>query len=131
MAKKQKFQTMKEALIKALPDNFTVETSKTGLTVRLFYVGPLGLVGAGNIVKKVAKKFKLRLVGDGQNLNTGLCDWEYIDTNIEALITDDAKAIHKALKDFFEKWNGNEYVDSKKAYEWIDKIRSMVETDEA
>ena len=106
--------------------------SKSGITVKIWVdinkAG--GLDKANKLVYGLAKKLKLEEVGAGTDLTIMVRDWEFIDTTVEKKMVAEAKSAYKTMKSFFAKY-GNEYYNSNNCYNIIDKMRKLVETDEA
>lgn len=128
----KKTQTLKSCILKSLPKGFHCDVSKTGITVQIWVdtnkVG--GLVGANELVYGLAKKLKLVEVGAGTDMTTMIRDWEFVDTSVEKQMIAEAKAVYKTMKSFFTKY-GNTYCSSSKCYDVIEKMRDLVESDEA
>lgn len=128
----KKTQSLKSQLLKSLPKDFHCDMSNTGMTVQIWVdtnkVG--GFVTANQLVYDLAKKLKLDEVGASTDLTTMIRDWEFIDTSSEKQMIAEAKAVYKTMKSFFTKY-GNTYCSSSKCYDIIEKMRGLVETDEA
>ena len=124
--------SLKSHILKSLPKDFKCSVSKTGITIQIWVdtnkVG--GYDKANKLVYALAKKLKLEEVGAGTDMTTMVRDWEFIDTAVEKKMVAEAKVVYKTMKSFFTKY-GNEYCDSNNCYDIIDKMRKLVETDEA
>ena len=114
----------------AFPKGFKVFVSKTGLTVQVMHKLNDDWDYANGTVYKIAKKLGLEEVGSGTNLETNVRDWEFISKEVENAMHKDACATLKAMKVFFKKWT-NTYCNSEKTYDVIEKMRSLVKSDEA
>lgn len=124
--------SLKSHILKSLPKDFKCSVSKSGITVKIWVdinkAG--GLDKANKLVYGLAKKLKLEEVGAGTDLTIMVRDWEFIDTTVEKKMVAEAKSVYKTMKSFFAKY-GNEYCNSNNCYNIIDKMRKLVETDEA
>lgn len=124
--------SLKSQILKSLPKDFKCSVSKSGITVKIWVdinkAG--GLDKANKLVYGLAKKLKLEEVGAGTDLTIMVRDWEFIDTTVEKKMVAEAKSAYKTMKSFFAKY-GNEYYNSNNCYNIIDKMRKLVETDEA
>ena len=124
--------SLKSHILKSLPKDFKCSVSKTGITIQIWVdtnkVG--GYDKANKLVYALAKKLKLEEVGAGTDMTTMVRDWEFINTAVEKKMVAEAKDVLKTMKCFFAKY-GNEYCDSTNCYDIIDKMRKLVETDEA
>ena len=124
--------SLKSHILKSLPKDFKCSVSKTGITIQIWVdtnkVG--GYDKANKLVYALAKKLKLEEVGAGTAMTTMVRDWEFIDTTVEKKMVAEAKSAYKTMKSFFAKY-GNEYYNSNNCYNIIDKMRKLVETDEA
>lgn len=133
--------TLKKTIKKMLSKDFTVNVSKTGLNVVLHVelAKVFGIDNAEALVKKMVKELKqqyevkLEFDASGSDLLYGTRDWEFVweFVNAEAKKTmvAEAKDALNAMKKFFNKY-GNAYCDSSKAYDVIEHMRALVETDE-
>lgn len=129
--------TLKKIIKKMLPKDFIVNVSKTGLNVVL-HVELDKVFGIGNadaLVKKMMKELKqqyevkLDFVESGIDAYYGTRDWEFVNVEAEKTMVAEAKDALNAMKKFFSKY-GNAYCDSSKAYDVIEHMRALVETDE-
>ena len=124
--------SLKSHILKSLPKDFKCSVSKTGITIQIWVdtnkVG--GYDKANKLVYALAKTLKLEEVGAGTAMTTMVRDWEFIDTTVEKKMVAEAKSAYKTMKSFFAKY-GNEYYNSNNCYNIIDKMRKLVETDEA
>ena len=124
--------SLKSQILKSLPKDFKCSVSKSGITIKIWVdtnkVG--GWDKANKLVYGLAKKLKLEEVGAGTDMTTMVRDWEFINTAVEKKMVAEAKDVLKTMKCFFAKY-GNEYCDSTNCYDIIDKMRKLVETDEA
>lgn len=116
-----------------LPKPFKVYVSKNGLTIQLDVdtntVG--GWDNANKLVYNMKKNLGIKLdeVGAGTDMTTMVRDWEFINCEVENTMISDANTALDAMKRFFKKY-GNAYCSSPKAYDIIEKMRALVETDE-
>ena len=116
-----------------LPKPFKVHVTKTGLDIQIEvdinWVG--GWNNANRLVQDMKKHLGVKLdeVGGGTDMSTMVCDWEFINCEVENVMISDANIALDAMKKFFKKY-GNTYCSSPKAYDIIEKMRALVETDE-
>lgn len=116
--------------LKKLLPGYNISASKNGLSIYVSRrVADINdWTEANAAVRKAVKRFHLDEVGAGTGL--GYRDWHFADLDVEKQMTADAKQIHDSMKTFFKKW-GNAYCDVVAAYGVIEKMRDMLETDEA
>ena len=72
------------------------------------------------------------LAGEGSDCfgyDDSIASWKFINVNVENEMLFDANQALDAMKAFFKKY-GNRYCASTKVYSIIEKMRSLVETDE-
>lgn len=125
-----KIPTIKDRIKADLPKCFNVSVSKNELTVWVSVQGKdIAWDEAHKIMRKVAKKNKLEEVHSGTFVQSGDMDWEFVNKVVEKRMTEDADTLLKCCKTFFKNW-GNAYANSDKAYDKVEKIRAMFETDE-
>lgn len=117
-------------LKKLLPKGYRISTSKTGLSLYVSHKLKANefIEDADAHVEKAAKKLNLDEVGRGCGF--GERDWHLIDCDVEKTLVADAKKLHANMKAFFKKWS-NSYCESCIAYDYIEKMRVVIETDEA
>lgn len=128
---------LKKIIKKMLPKDFNVDVSKTGLNVVLHVelAKVFEIDNAEALVKKMVKELKqqyevkLDFVDSGTDVHYGTRDWEFINVEAEKTMVAEAKDALNAMKKFFSKY-GNAYCDSSKAYDVIEHMRALVETDE-
>lgn len=126
-----KTPTIKDFLKADLPKCFNVSVSKSELTIWVSVQGKdIAWDEAHKIMRKVAKKNKLEEVCSGTLIQSGDMNWEFVNKVVEHQLVEAADRLMKRCKDFFKRWNNNEYCNSDKAYEKIEKIRAMFESDE-
>ena len=115
--------------LKKLLPGYNISASKNGLSIYVSRkVADINdWTEANAAVRKAAKRFHLDEIGAGTGF--GCRDWHFADLAVEKQMTADAKQLHCSMKAFFKKW-GNAYCDVMSAYDVIEKMRNMLETDE-
>lgn len=126
---------LKRRIKEFLPSKFfKVHFSKDCLVV--FINGKLSMVGGVKALARCVEKMKKALKVQGIALKHDCfsyddngASWEFININAENEMLFDANQALDAMKAFFKKY-GNRYCASTKVYSIIEKMRSLVETDE-
>ena len=126
---------LKRRIKELLPSKFfKVYFSKDGLVV--FINGKCSMVGGVKALARCVEKMKKALKAQGIALkydcfgyDDSIASWKFINVNVENEMLFDANQALDAMKAFFKKY-GNRYCASTKVYSIIEKMRSLVETDE-
>lgn len=131
-------ENFKTIICKNLPREFKVDESKTGLIINVYV--DTNIVGGWDkanklvyaLCDKIKKENKIELdeIGAGTDMSTMVRDWEFVNTEVAAQMTNEAKDVLKVMKVFFKRW-GNSYCSVPETYDIIEKMRDLIETDEA
>lgn len=124
-----KTANLKVVELRKLLPGYNISASKNGLSIyvsrRVASINDW--TEANATIRKAVKRLHLDEVGAGTGF--GYRDWHFADLDVEKQMTADVKQLYAAMKAFFKKW-GNAYCDVEAAYDVIEKMRNMLETDE-